>query len=340
MIRKRILLTGATGTVGKEVLIQLLKKKCYDVDVFSLPSSKNNKFFKPYKKQIQIINGSLSNRLEVEKLNPMYDSIIHLAAIIPPAADEYPENAYSVNVEGTNNLIKVMEKTSSNAFFMYSSSVSVYGDRLSSPNIKVGDPLNPSLGDEYAKTKIKAEELVRNSKLDWTIMRLCAIMGIKNHKISKLMFHMPLETCIEIATPKDTARAFVVGIEKREELSGNIFNLGGGKNCRITYKDLLTRSFNIYGLGKLDFPDKTFAEKNFHCGYYADGNELEKIIEFRNDDLDYYFDVTKNSIPPIQKILTQLFKKPIKYFLKKQSEPLIAYKRIDKNLKNRFFYMF
>ena len=154
------------------------------------------------------------------------------------------------------------------------------------------------------------------------------------------MFHMPLNTSIEIATPKDTARAFVNGIEKKEELSTKIYNLGGGKNCRITYKELLARSFKIYGLGKLDFPDKTFAEKNFHCGYYADGNELEKIIEFRNDDLDYYFDMTKNSIPPIQKILTQLFKKPIKYFLKKQSEPLIAYKRIDKNLKNRFFYMF
>ncbi len=334
---KKILLTGSSGTVGKKVLDQLLLKKCYDITVFIQKSAKNLKFLKSYINNIQIIYGDLSIEKDFEAINTEFDCIIHLAAIIPPTADDYPEKAYAVNVTGTKNLILNIEKNSPNAFFMYSSSVSVYGDRLNNPEIRTEDPLNPSYGDEYGKTKIEAESLIKNSKLDWTILRLCAIMGIKNHKMSKLMFHMPLSTSIEIATPEDTARAFVNGIEKRKQLSKNIFNLGGGDNCRITYKELLTKSFEIYGLGKLDFPEKTFAEKNFHCGYYADGYQLEKIVNFRNNDLDYYFKMNQQGISSIQRFFTILLKKPIKYFLKKQSEPLKAYKENNTELKKRFF---
>ena len=336
-MKRKILLTGATGTVGKEVLNQLIIKDQYDISIFIQKSSKNIKLINNYKSNIHVIYGDISNAADVALIEQKYDSIIHLAAIIPPTADDFPEKAYRVNVDGTKNLIQIIEKKCPNAFFMYSSSVSVYGDRLSNPEINVGDSLNPSFGDEYGKTKIEAESLVQNSKLKWTIFRLCAIMGVQNHKMSKLMFHMPLATSIEIATPEDTARAFVNGIEKKEQLSNQIFNLGGGEKCRITYRELLERSFKIYGLGKLDFPDKTFAEKNFHCGFYTDGHDLEKITSFRNNDLDYYFKMNQKGIPSIQKFLTFLLKKPIKYFLKKQSEPLKAHKENNKQLKERFF---
>ena len=41
------------------------------------------------------------------------------------------------------------------SFFVYSSSISVYGDRLQNPNIKVTDSLLPSQGDEYAAVRLK-----------------------------------------------------------------------------------------------------------------------------------------------------------------------------------------
>ena len=216
-MKKKILLTGATGTVGKEVLKQLLIKDCYNISVFSQLSSKNKKFFTTYNKNIDVIYGDLSNENNVANINTEFECVIHLAAIIPPLADDHPEKAYAVNVKGTENLIRTIEKSSPKSFFIYSSSISVYGDRVCNPEIKVGDPLNPSTGDKYGRTKIEAEEIIKNSQLDWSIFRLCAIMGVKNHKMSKLMFHMPLATSIEIATPGDTARAFVNGIEKRKQ---------------------------------------------------------------------------------------------------------------------------
>lgn len=330
-----VLLTGASGTVGSEVLIQLANRDDISFSIFDKKTDKAEKFLKKYSSKANIVYGDITNIKEVENIAKNQDIVIHLAALIPPIADKFPKLAYLVNVLGTANLVSALEKHSPNAFFMYSSSVSVYGDRVDNPNISTKDALNPSVGDEYAKTKIESEKLIQNSKLNWTIYRLAAIM--KNHKVSELMFHMPLETTMEICTPEDTARAFVNGIFKQKELSKRIFNLGGGKECTISYKKFLQKSFFQFGLGKLNFKPNTFAKINFHCGYYVDGEDLEKITNFRQDNLETYFEKTKTGISFINKFFAQILRYPIKKYLQSKSEPLKAIKENDKALIKRFF---
>lgn len=334
MTKKNILLTGASGTVGFEALMQLIDKKTYNVTVFDKETKQSSLKLLPYQNEVNIIFGDISDAKDLEPIKDI-DYVIHLAAVIPPVADDFPELAKKVNLMGTQNLLNQLEKHSPNAFLMYSSSISVYGDRILQPFIKVGDPLLPSEGDFYATTKIAAEEYIQKSKLDYTIFRLAAIMG--NHKISKLMFHQPLDTSLEIATPRDTARAFVNGIEKQNELSKRIFNLGGGEKCRASYEDFLQRSFTIFGLGKLNFPKHAFADKNFHCGYYADGDALEKIVHFRQDTIDDYFKMEADKVSPIIKFITSIFKTPIKWFLLKKSEPYQAYNEKDSVQMNHYF---
>ena len=288
-----------------------------------------------YKDRVELVYGDISNLDSQQRLTSEKDYVIHLAAIIPPIADDFPELSKKVNIEGTRNLVRHLEKHSPNCFFIYSSSISVYGDRLENPYIAVDDPLNPSPGDEYALTKIAAEKIIQNSTLDWTIFRLAAIMG--GHKMSKLMFHQPLDTSLEIATPQDTARAFVNALMKQKQLSKRIFNLGGGETCRVDYEGFLQRSFDIFGLGKLNFPDKAFAEKNFHCGFYADGEELENIVHFRNHTLEDYFEMEKEKVSSFEKIGATLLRKLIKYYLLKQSEPLEAIKGNDVEMRKQFF---
>ena len=326
MTKKNILITGASGTVGFEALVQLIDKKKYNITVFDKESKQSREKLVPFQNKINIIFGDISILEDLSTIKDI-DVVIHLAAIIPPIADDYPELARKVNLIGTQNLIQQLEKHSPNAFIMYSSSISVYGDRILNPFIKVGDTLQASDGDYYATTKIAAEDWIQRSQLDYTIFRLAAIMG--NHKISKLMFHQPLDTSLEISTPRDTARAFVNGIEKKELLSKRIFNLGGGEKCRASYKDFLERSFTIFGLGKMNFPKKSFAEKNFHCGYYADGEELEKILHFRQDSLQDYFKMEKEKVSVFMKAITSILKSPIKWFLLKKSEPYQAFKDQD-----------
>ncbi len=333
----QILLTGGSGTVGREVLKLLSQQSNIHLTAFDIKTRKTQKAYKPYLDKVSVVYGDLSKQEEVEAVCKGMDCVIHLAAIIPPLADEKPDLAYQVNVVGTQNLLNALAAHSPDAFFLYASSVAIYGDRLAQPMIYKSDPLLPSEGDEYAKTKIQAEQWVTASQLDWSIFRLSAIMGIGNHKVSGLMFHMPLDSPMEIASPADTARAFVHAIPKRELLSKQIFNLGGGEKCRIIYHDFLSRNFELFGLGAADFPAHAFAEKNFHCGYFADGDQLEEIVSFRKDTMESYFKQIKASISPLRRFMTSLFKSFIKKYLLKQSEPYKAYQENDRELKARFF---
>jgi nucleoside-diphosphate-sugar epimerase len=332
----RILLTGASGAVGHEVLNQLiLQKEIFEITVFDFKSTHSQKILSSYKNDARFVFGDIAKFDDVRKVASSVDVVIHLAAIIPPLADEHPEQAFQVNTQGTENLVRNIEQHSPDAFFLYSSSISVYGDRIENPLIKVGDNLTPSEGDYYAITKIKAEQIIKDSKLKWSIFRLTAIMG--QHKLSKLMFHMPLDTPLEICTREDAGRAYVMAIENKDILTGKIFNLGGGNNCRTTYKDFLVRSFEIMGLGKCDFPGKAFADKNFHCGLYQDGDDLDAILHFRKDSLNDYFGEVKKSVPRWRKVITSVFKKQIKSYLLKKSDPYQAFVKGNIKMMEHYF---
>ncbi|SEQ79264.1 NAD-dependent epimerase/dehydratase family protein [Epilithonimonas lactis] len=322
--KKRILLTGASGTVGFETLKHLMKDPTYEITVFDVKTSKSVKKLAPLRERVEIVYGDVSIATDLEKVSQNKDVAIHLAAIIPPLADINPELAYRVNVQGTENFIHALEKNSPKCHLLFSSSISVYGDRVKNPKISVHDALKPSPGDQYGETKILCEKAIQDSKLSWTIFRLAAIMG--NHKISKLMFHMPLDTPMEICTPQDTGRAFANAIAFEGQLRNRIFNLGGGEACVISYRSFLMRMFDAFGLGDADFPEKAFAEKNFHCGIMSDGDELESIIHFRRQNLEDHFELVKKAVHPLQKKMTILFRTPIKRWLLAQSEPYKAYR--------------
>jgi len=333
----KVLITGATGAVGSEVLDQLYKLQSpSSITVLVRPSRKTAKILRKYN-GINVIYGDITNLKDVEIACENQDYVIHLAAIIPPMADDHIALTEKVNVEGTRNVVKALENICPTAFLLYSSSVATYGDRNKNPDILTTDPLNPSVGDEYAVTKIAAEKIIRESSLNWSIYRLSAIMGIGNHKVSKLMFHMPLETIMEICTVKDTARAFVNSLGKGEALNLNTFNLGGGESCRVIYKDFLARAFMAYGMGKPNFPKYSFAHINFHCGNYADGDQLEDILKFRSDSIDSYFERFDAAVPGIQRFFTKLVNIPVKKVLLKTSEPYYAHKKQDKAMLERFF---
>lgn len=334
--KKNVLLTGASGTIGTEIMKQLAQSDNVRLTVFDIKNARTKKLFAPYERAVDIIWGNISNAEDLKNIPQNLDVVIHLAAIIPPLSDEKPELSRKVNITGTQNLIQQLEKTSPNAFLLYSSSIAVYGDHVQNPFISVHEPLNAGKDDIYAQSKIECEKLIQRCGLDWSVFRLTAIM--KNHKISKLMFHMPLSTIMEICTPPDTARAFVQAIGHRNELTGKIFNLGGGKSCYITYLEFLNRSFQIYGLGKADFPEHAFAERNFHCGMYVDGDELENILHFRNDTIDTYFEDQKRGVNQVVRFLSTMLRVFIKQGLLLQSEPLKAFKSKNESQMSRFFF--
>lgn len=330
----KIMLTGAAGNIGLEALKCLISNK-HDVTVLELDNKKNRKKLKPFSDLIKIVYGSINDDVLIQELVEGQDAIIHLAAIIPPLADRLPKLTEQVNYEGTNNIIKAIKTQKKMPTLIFSSSISVYGDRVDDCWIKVGDPLKPSVGDHYAQIKIKTEELIQRSAIPYTIFRLTGIMGYPT--TDPLMFHMPLATKIEFASNVDTGFAFAAALDHLDELKGHIYNLGGGEKFRITYQAFLSEMLSIYGLDYRYLNDKSFANQNFHCAYYADSDVLNDILHFQRDNLNSYYQRVKDKTNPLIKMINRLLSKPIIYFLQIKSEPLQAKKQNNTELIERFF---
>ncbi len=336
--RLRILVTGGSGSVGSEVLKELHQNKTwYDVKVLDRNTPAVLRKLKPFRHDFRLLLGDLADPAMAEQAAERVDFVIHLAAVIPPLADRNPGLAERVNVEGTRNLVRALEKKSPMAFFLYTSSVSIYGDRVKDPWISLNDPLVPSEGDYYAKTKIMAENLVTSSRLKWSIFRLTAIMGVQT-RMDPLFFHMPLDTSLEIATARDTGFALTEALYHQDEIRGRIFNLSGGPGCRTTYREFLDRVFIIKGLKGLDIPERAFAERNFHCGFFSDSEVLNSILHFQRDNLESFYDLLeKKEEGPVRKVIT-FFGPLIKRYLAGRSEPLKALRTKHKAQIHRFYY--
>ena len=70
MSKKEILLTGASGTVGLEVLKQLSKQlDKYSITVFDKKSKKSYKKLKPFRNKVEIIWGDIIDNNDIEKVS-------------------------------------------------------------------------------------------------------------------------------------------------------------------------------------------------------------------------------------------------------------------------------
>ncbi len=334
---KKVLLTGASGEVGFEAFKELLHRRDhYSLRILSLDQKRERKLFEPYTDQVEIIWGDLRNQDDVDAAVDGVDVILHAGAVIPPAADHFPDLAWEVNVGGTFNVLAAMKKQKQPPRLIFTSSISVYGDRIHEPEIKIGDPLNPSLGDEYARTKIEAERLIRNSGMKWTMFRLCGILT-SNMKIQPLMFHMPLETALEFCHNSDAGYALVQAIEC-DALLGRIFSLGGGNECRIMARNFIHRMLPLFGLAPDIIPEHAFATRNFHSGFYADGDELDALLGFRRKSLHDYFNTVRNSTSPLKRFLVGMIPRFIvRNWLIRMSEPLKAVSENNLDLISRFY---
>ncbi len=329
----RVLLTGACGAVGHHAIPMLIEQG-HDVTVFELKNKKNINQLNIYKDKVRIIFGNITDRQLVFEICKNQDAVIHLAGVIPPKADRDPKLTYKVNYEGTKNIVDAL-KAQSYGFLLFASSISVYGDRVEDYQIRVTDPIRFSQDDYYAQVKKMTEDMIITSGIEYAIFRLTAIMD--KPQIDPLMFHMPLDTKVEIASARDTARAFVLALNKKNELRNQIFNLGGGESCRCLYRELLQGCFEIYGLNYKHLDEKAFAQRNFHCGYYMDGYQLNDILDFRRDTLKTYFDYLRSQVSESRRKLSASLSYVILKNLNARSEPRLALKSQNKELIKKYF---
>ena len=334
MGKKKVLLTGASGTIGKETFKELLKKADeYDISLFLRASRKNKKLFKPYYGKVKIFWGTLQNYEEVKEAINGQDVVIHMAAALPDIGFKKPELVVSTNVDGTQNVLKAMLSQQNQAKIIYTSSVQVYGDRRKNPIIKISDPIDHNPNDAYGASKIKAEELIKESKLDYCIFRVSYVASTNIIKLRPIMFFIALDTKVEIIDAKDVGLALVNAIDSNK-IWNKTFNLGGGKKCRIEFKDNLNDMFEIMGFGKNFLPDEAFSKNHSHCGFFdaQEMGEIQNILEFQRFSLEDFYEEVKQWIG-IKRHLIPLVKPILRWYILRKSEFYKEYK--ENKIKNK-----
>ena len=108
MGRERVLLTGASGSMGHEAFLELRRRAPrYRVKLLLRPSRVNKRLFAPYRDEswLEIVWGDLTNSADVARAVSGVDCVLHPAAMNSPAADRNPERAYRIDAGGMRNLL-------------------------------------------------------------------------------------------------------------------------------------------------------------------------------------------------------------------------------------------
>ncbi len=186
---KKLLLTGATGFVGKALLTELLQN---DFEV--IISIRNT----PISSSVKVKTIKTGNLLATTDWSPALqniDIVIHSAArahIMQDSSSNPLAEFRKTNVDGTLNLARQAEKSGASRF-IFISSIKATGQSSSSQSIlKPDDAALPT--DPYGLSKYEAEqgllELAKNSKMDVVIIRPPLVYGpnVKGNFLSLLKY--------------------------------------------------------------------------------------------------------------------------------------------------------
>jgi len=255
----RILVTGSSGNVGSHLLPELLRRG-HTVRSFA---------------------GDVTVSGAVAEAVRGVHTVIHLAAIIPPRADEEPERARAVNVDGTANVIAACLAQPSPPRLVFTSTFDVHGHTLDqTPPRRVDDPMVAT--DPYTAHKIECERLIRSSTLDWTILRLVDVPVLGPRAPHPIMFEIGLDNRIEAVHADDVGLAIANALETAE-VWGRILFVGGGPSCQLTYREYLTRLLAAMGVKPL--PDKAFSDKVYATDW-VDSTDAEALLHYRRHTFD------------------------------------------------------
>ncbi len=247
----KILITGANGFLGKVIFRKLIAS----YEVISL--GRKNSYY----------SLDLSTEKVIEFIEK-YDLVIHAAgkAHFIPKTIEDEKLFFNTNVNGTKNLLDSLTLSAIPKYFVFISSVSVYG--LTEGNL-IHESTKLNADDPYGKSKIIAENIVQewcnNNNVICTILRLPLIVG---------------------PNPPGNLGKMINGIRK-----GYYFNIAGGsaKKSMVLADDIANFIIDAAKVGGIF---------NLTDGYNPTFNELSHEISYKLNKGKVY-----NINKPIAKIL-------------------------------------
>jgi len=238
----KVLVTGATGLIGKHLVTELLEKN-YQLKIIT--RQKNIDI-----KNVEIIKGDLQNTNSFKHAFKDIDAVFHNGAYAMDYGDK--SIIFNTNVQGTKKIAELCIKNNVENL-IYTSSAGVYGFPNSEIEIIETSEKNPL--NNYHKSKLESEKILQNFKeLKISIIRPPLVIGpggmatkvmMKRITNGKMFLIGKGENIIPLVHPRDVALCLRLAVEKDKK--GTIFNVVSF-HCQI--KELFNEILNQLNINK------------------------------------------------------------------------------------------
>ncbi|MBT3555997.1 MAG: NAD(P)-dependent oxidoreductase [Chloroflexi bacterium] len=254
-----VLVTGGAGSMGRQVCARLALDG-HAVKAFDLATAN----FADLPQGVVAFPGDLTSVEDVQAAVEGVDAVVHLAAILPPVANELIELTQRVNVGGTQIIVDAIKSNAPKARLVFSSSVSVYGTQMSDAEITTSQTYAPD--DNYAKTKAESEQIVIDSDLDSCVLRISGV-SIPIFQEPPAAWPFLPDQKIEFVHRDDAVNAIVAGVTAELDDSSRIVNVSGGASWRTTGAKYVADYFMMI---EVDPTDAIFQSETGHFAWYSE----------------------------------------------------------------------
>ena len=228
----KILVTGATGFLGKYVIDELLAHD-YTIVAFGR-NEKNGKALE--NDRVQFIKGDLSSIEELRQAFQSVDAVVHAGAL---SSAWGPWKAfYQANVVGTKNVLELCREYAVKRL-VYVSSPSIYAAGKDQLNIKESDAPKENHLNNYIRSKLASEKLFSDySDVPSIILRPRGLFGVGDTSILPRVLRLsrkigiPLirggEQLMDMTCVENVALAIRLALEAKEA-HGQVYNITNGE---------------------------------------------------------------------------------------------------------------
>ncbi len=241
----KILITGSNGLLGQK-LVELLTKHKKEVIATARGNNRLPESWAGY----EFVSLDITNQLQVESVLTKYEPevVINTAAMTNVDECEKEQKAcYTLNVEAVSHLISSCKKI--NAHLIHLSTDFIF-DGSHGPLTEEEKPNPVSF---YGESKLKSEQLLEQSTINWSIVRTVLVYGVA-HDMSRsniiLWVKNSLENHTEIQVVNDQWRTPTLA----EDLA---------MGCYLVAKKKAKGVFNISGKDMLTPYDMALATADF-----------------------------------------------------------------------------
>lgn len=298
----KLLITGAFGNLGLMCVNQAIELG-YEVTCFDLDTPKNKKLAEHFPNVTTLLGDIRDTSMLQQTINSI-DAIIHNASVLPPATDNHPELAQSINVDACKALITLAENSAKKPVFIFPSSVTVFGEPESRRSLKQSnDCVKPT--DNYTQHKVAIEDTLKASSLDWVVLRVGVSVDARTLATDRKTFRKLLsvhpENPLEYVHPKDVAFAMCKAAVEKGALK-KVLLIGGGPSCQVSQYEFLSTAFIALGL---NLPLSAFGKNPFYT-HWMDTAESQNILKFQKHNFQDYTQEMNDKLRPLKYVFFPL----------------------------------